>query len=126
MRLKDDSGLFGDLIFAYTDDQAIEDGVLIPLRFNRRDTRHRVTRNAYEALKTYHRDDYDRLGSDHNFRRYLLGELLPLVSCAAQRWCERSILKTDYDFRVTNEADRVLWYVPNEVGGITMMKPEDY
>ena len=36
------------------------------------------------------------------------------------------ILKTDFDFRVTNASDDVLWYIPNEIGGITMMKPEDY
>ena len=45
------------LIFRYTDTDtdAIRDGVLIPFVVNQRDTRHRITGNAFGALKEYHR-----------------------------------------------------------------------
>ena len=37
------------------------------------------------------------------------------------------ILKTDFNFRVGDyKHSNVLWYLPNERRGITMMKPEDY
>ncbi len=42
--------LFGDVIFSYTDGQAIEDGVLIPFIAGETDTRHRITRNAWNDL----------------------------------------------------------------------------
>ena len=29
-------------------------------------------------------------------------------------------------FTEANQDREVLWYIPNEIGGITMMKPEDY
>ena len=43
------------LIFRYTDTDAIRDGVLIPFVVNQRDTRHRITGNAFGTLKEYHR-----------------------------------------------------------------------
>ena len=37
-------------------------------------------------------------------------------------------MKTDYDFSVTaeRELEQIPWYLPNEIGGVTMMFPEDY
>lgn len=57
-----------------------------------------------------------------------LAELLPLVPEAICVWRDNvggGILKTDYDFRVTKQDRDVLWYVPNEIGGVTVMRPED-
>lgn len=61
--------------------------------------------------------------------RFYLAELLPLLPEAIRVWRDNvggGILKTTYDFQVTRQDRNVLWYVPNEVGGVTMMKPEDY
>jgi hypothetical protein len=121
--------LFGDVVFSYTDDQAVDDGVL--KRFltpQGRDTHHRITVNAYEQLTEHHRPSYPDY-TETDFMRFYLAELLSLVP-EAVRVYERNIgggiLKTDFDFRVTKASGDVLWYVPNEVGGVTMMKPEDY
>jgi hypothetical protein len=38
----------------------------------------------------------------------------------------RGTLKTDYNFSVTTRDEEVLWYLPNEVRGVTMMLPSDY
>ncbi|MCI0724479.1 MAG: hypothetical protein L0338_36775 [Acidobacteria bacterium] len=48
----------GNVVFEYTDAQAIEDGVLIPYVVNGRDTRHRITSNAYESLKQHYAPQY--------------------------------------------------------------------
>ena len=120
--------LFGDVIVSYTDDQAVEDGILKPFAFNGRDTRHRITGNAYHELTEHHRPVYPTY-TEQDFMRFYFAELLPLVP-EALRVYEKNIgggiIKTDYDFRVTKQDGDVLWYVPNEIGGITVMKPEDY
>lgn len=61
--------------------------------------------------------------------RFYLNELLPLVPEAIRVYEKNiggGILKTDFHFRVTQASDDVLWYIPNEIGGVTMMKLEDY
>lgn len=117
-----------ELVYSYTDEQAIEDGILKPFIANGRDTRHRVTGNAYETLTEHHRPAYPEY-DETAFMRFYLHELLPLAPEAVRVWEKNiggGILKTDYDFRVTKRSDDVLWYLPNEIGGVTMMKPEDY
>lgn len=47
--------LFGDVIFCYTDDQAIADGVLIPFVVAERDTGQRIATNAWHELKEHYR-----------------------------------------------------------------------
>ncbi len=115
-----------DVVFSYSDGQAIEDGVLIPFLTASGDTRHRVTRNAWGELVRHYRhkgyEDYD----DGQFGRFFCAEMLPLVPFAKREYEQGGILKTNYDFRVVKKGDEVLWYLPNETGGITMMKPEDY
>ncbi len=115
------------VIFRYTEEQAIEDGVLIPFRVNDRDTRHRITGNAYATLTGYHRErgcaEYD----DPAFLRFFLNELLPLVPVAHETYRHAGILRTNYLFSVINkQQSETLWYLPNEVGGVTMMLPSDY
>ena len=121
--------LFGDVVFSYTDEQAVDDGVLRPfLTSQGRDTRHRITGNAYRELTEHHAQAYPQY-AEADFMRLYLAELLPLVPEAVRVYEKNiggGILKTDFDFRVTKASDDVLWYIPNEVGGVTMMKPEDY
>lgn len=119
---------FGEPIYSYGDEQAVEDGVLVPFRANDRDTGHRITSNAYEALKDHYSkkgyEDYD----DPQFLQFFFCELLPLVKETVKEYEKGGILKTNYDFKVKKDPPRgkTLWYVPNERNGVTIMKPEDY
>lgn len=118
-----------DVVFSYTDGQAIEDGVLVPfLTPTGRDTHHRITSNAFVELNEHYRPAYPQY-SEADFMRFYFTELLPLVPEAIRIYEKNiggGILKTNYDFKVTDRSGDVLWYIPNEIGGITMMKPEDY
>lgn len=119
--------LFGEVvIFSYTDEQAVADGVLIPFMVGDKDTRHRITSNAHHELKEH----YQAQGYDYDDARYLgffFHELLALVPLAVKEYRAGGILRTDYNFRVVkDERQEILWYLPNEIGGVTMMKPEDY
>lgn len=119
--------LFGNVIFSYSDGQAIEDGVLVPFVAGGRDTRHRVTRNAYEALKAHYAPQYPAY-KDRDFYRFFFNELLPLAPFAIRQYERGDVLTTDFDFRVRKyepEHGQQLWYIPNEVSGVTMMLPED-
>lgn len=113
-----------EIISTYDDEQAIEDGVLLPLRAGGKDTGHRITRNAYETL----RREYENEGWDGSYlRQFVLNETLPLTPYAKHRWNTGGLFKTDYRFRSKRDSEgAVLWYVPNELGGITVMLPEDY
>lgn len=121
--------LFGDVVYSYTDDDAVADEVL--KRFltpQGRDTRHRITTNAYHDLTDHYRPSYPRY-AEAEFMRFYFCELLPLVPFAFEADRHGRYLTTDFDFRVTDYApgrSEQLWYVPNEIGGVTMMKPEDY
>lgn len=122
----DDSSL-DDLVFSYTDEEAVDDGILIPFTTRRGDTGHRLTTNAYTELSQYHRQhgcaDYD----DAALLRFFFNELLPLVGTAHETYRHAGILRTDYKFSVINKQQaETLWYLPNEKGGITMMLPSDY
>lgn len=121
--------LFGPVIYSYPDSQAIEDGVLIPfLTPQGNDTKHRMTSNAYHALKDHHAPRYAEY-ADADFYRFFFAELLPLLPAAHREWRNQSILTTDFDFRVEKYSpgkEKQLWYIPNETGGVTMLLPSDY
>ena len=118
--------LFAKPISTYTDEQAVHDGVLIPFITRERDTGHRITSAAWEDLTAYHRNHGYPEYQDEQFYRFFFAELLPLVPAAREGWDHGGILKTDYTFNTKARTEGLLWYVPNERGGITIMKPEDY
>jgi hypothetical protein len=117
---------FGDPIFTYTDNQAVEDSVLVPFVTKRGDTGHRITRTAWDALREYYRERAEGRYADPEFARFLLSEMLPLIPEAVRTYKEGGILKTTYDFQVTKNRGRVFWFIPNEQNGVTLMRPEDY
>ncbi len=121
------SEYFGDVIDSYGDDEAVDDGVLVALMSPRGDTRHRITSNAWHSLVEHYRQKGYEDYSDEEFKRFFLAELLPLASFAVQAWKEGELLKTNYDFSVIHtKQSETLWFIPNEIGGVTIMKPEDY
>ena len=65
--------------------------------------------------------------SDVQIYRFFLAEVLEIVRDATRAYKRGNVLKTDLDFHVVNAAGGVvLWYVPNECNGITVMTPGDY
>ena len=119
-------GLFGEVVFRYGDSEAIADGVLIPFVVGKRDTLHRITSNAFNELSDYYRQRGYPQYETTEFYHFFFLEVLPLVPEAHRVWDAKSILKTTYEFAVTQRDSDVLWYVPNEIGGVTMMLPTDY
>jgi hypothetical protein len=89
------------------------------------DTHHRITSNAYDTPVEHHRPAYPKHG-DAEFQRFFLNELLTLAPVARRRYEAGVLLKVDYDFGVIERKDDVLWIVPNELDGITAVKPEGY
>lgn len=119
--------LFGETIYTYTDEQAVDDGYLVKQNINGKDiTGHRITRSAYEELKAHYASQYLEY-DDAQFISFFSNEAFVLASYAVKKWADGGILKTDFNFRVGEyDHSKILWYVPNELGGVTVMKPEDY
>ena len=118
--------IFGEPIYSYTDADAIADGVLIPLIREKRDTGHRITRTAFDTLSEYYLNHGYSSYREPDFYRFFFAELLPLVTAARSEYRRGGILMTNYDFKVIRQGDDVLWYLPNENDGLTMMLPTDY
>jgi len=98
--------MFGEPISVYTDAEALEDGSLVsftgPVGLNR------ITRAVF----------------DHFTRQMGPGvtDVTPLTSAI------EAMLKITPDdgWRVVTYEGKRLWLIPNEVGGLTLMSPEDY
>lgn len=100
------------VITAYTDQQAVADGVLVP--FPGPGGANRVTRAVF--------DHFTRpMGSDE--APYLVTDVSRLTEAI------EALLARDADedgWRTGAFDGKTLWLVPNEVGGATLMFPDDY
>jgi len=98
--------LLGSPISVYTDAQAVEDGVLVA--FPGPGGVNRVTRAVF----------------DHFTRALGAGitNITPLMDAM------RAMLKVEPDdgWHTGSVRGKRLWLIPNEVGGLTLMFPEDY
>ena len=101
--------IFGEPISVYSDAQAIEDGFLIAI-----DGPGRVNRATGAVF-----DHFAQPIGDPRFRVF---DLTPLMDAI------RAILKVEPDdgWRVGDYQGKRLWLIPNELGGLTLMFPEDY
>ncbi len=92
-----------NVIFSYTDTQALADGVLVSLDWT---PVNRITRAVF-----------DHFAPLMEFRgRGLRGAIITMLA-----------LKPDEDgWRCGSYEGKELWLVPNEVDGLTLMFPEDY
>ena|SRR2546425_8956378 len=100
-----------EIIYAYTDEQAVEDGVLVPISAGRVN---RVTRTVFDQLT-------EQMGSSP-----LTG---PVTNIGPLMEAIRAILQLAPDedgWRKLTWRGKELWLLPNEVGGITLMFPQDY
>ena len=106
------------LLSEYPDSQAVEDGVLVELG-----PQNRMTRALYEWLSTQ-LADLDTPPPEQ-----------PVASAIGRGWIGRDgpMARRTWDENIgggdihTLEFDgRVIWLIPNEIGGMTLLFPEDY
>ena len=170
--ISEDDNVFGEPISVYTDDNAVEDGILVPVTKQDRVTRPLwawLTENTPLAAEPPNCWPVDMLGwfrtkpDKLQARKIAAGgpEALAkheeevrnkkaLALADGLICCHRRQAMTVYEQNidggiykllasVTNgkitginetgiavAGDRTLWFVPNELGGLTMMFPEDY
>lgn len=98
--------LFGEVISTYTDRQAVEDGALVALvgpgGINR------VTCPVFDHF-------VEELGVG-------VTNITPLI----QAMEHMLTVDVDWGWRTASHRGKALWLMPNEVGGLTLMFPEDY
>ena len=106
-----------DIIFKYTALDALEDGVFARLG----KSNHLITNNLLSAMQKKHSMELDHALS------FILNETLCLVAYAFKADQQGGIFKTNYMFKVGNfKHSEIIWMMTNELGGLTLMKPEDY
>lgn len=100
-------------VFSYTSEQAIEDGDLVQPFEDKPGLL--ITRSIHAVCS----DPMDG-------RRYMdkLGPLLLDASLAVKKPIEEG--SDDWPVVLEHTVAGTVWIMPNEIGGITLMKPEDY
>ena len=113
-----------EVVSRYTDEQAVDDGVLVSLSL-----KDRVTRAVWEFFcsiapvdeKT--QSEYIVNAARDSFARTESAHYLNLHGARAREVYEKNIgggiFKLDY-------SNHIMWIIPNELGGLTLMFPEDY
>ena len=113
--------LFGEVISTYTDDQALEDGVLVELRNSaifRELPINRMTRHLFDDLLPFTETEMSL--ND--------GDLSRAIACILRTKC-RFASADPGNIGEIGDIYRIppkLWLVRNEVGGWTAMYPKDY
>jgi len=106
---KRDDAPFGEVISVYTDRQAAQDGFLVAV--SGEDGVNRVTRAVH--------DYYVKAIGDPQFQVWNVTPLMDAIRAMLA-------IEPDDGWRVRDFAGKRLWLIPNEVGGLTLMFPEDY
>ena len=100
-----------NVISAYTDAEALDDGVLVAIRYG---PVNRVTRTVFDHFTA-------SMGSSP-----VTG---PVTDVSRLMRAIESMLKLEADgdgWRTGSHDGKTLWLTPNEVGGLTLMFPEDW
>ena len=102
---------FGEPISTYTDQQALADGILVAIPGD--GGVNRVTRAVFDHFT-------ESLGTSPITGP--VANITPLMDAI------RAMLRIEPDdgWRVGEYQGREFWLIPNEVGGLTLMFPEDY
>jgi type I site-specific restriction-modification system R (restriction) subunit len=116
--------VFGDVIFSYTDKQAIEDGVLVDVSeakvvFNGVAV-NRMTRGLWDEMEKF-LVDYSSAGELFGVKMPSKIEQLAKILKTKLQYAKKSG-EDDYLFVLPID----IWMVKNEVNGYTLMKPEEY
>lgn len=101
--------IFGEPISIYTDQQALDDGVLVTI--NDQGGVNRVTCAVF--------DHFVKPIGDPALKEFNLSPLLQAIRAMRQ-------ITPDDGWRTGEHDGKILWLIPNEVGGLTLMFPEDY
>lgn len=137
--------LFGEPISTYTDAEAVEDGMLVSFGA------HRATSAAFEWIAEHASPErpvtnwpvdlmaFMRATTGREAAVAMVGALLATEEGVATRiweaggalirWPELDAAGEIVTLHETEPAGwegRVLWFIPNELGGITLMFPEEY
>ncbi len=139
--------IFGEVISSYPDSQAVEDGILVPIT-----QQHRVTRACWEWMaenlgsksppNSWPVDMLGWFGAETGDDRALAASkgLIGQWERRAREVWDQNIdggvfmlwarQPTEKTITMLNteeqEGDTVLWLIPNEMGGVTLMFPSDY
>lgn len=100
------------IIIEYTDQQALEDGVLVAIPGE--GGVNRVTRAVFDHFT-------QAVGSSP-----ITGSVTNVTSLMDAIRAVLHLPPDEGGWRTGKHQDRELWLVPNEVGGLTLMLPEDY
>ncbi len=102
--------LFGPVIFSYTDREALDDGVLVNVSGLTKAGVNRITASVYGFLGGDDKaDDFAAKYRD--------------LEDTARKASEKS---KDNEFTEFNYKGQRFWFMDNEIGGKTIMFPEDY
>ena len=104
--------IFGEVIYSYTDQQALEDGVLVAVPGPGK-----VNRVTHAVFYHFTKD----LGSSPVTGK--VTDISPVMEAI------RAILAVPADedgWRKITYQEKELWLLPNETGGLTLMFPTDY
>jgi len=100
-----------DVVFSYTDAEALEDGVLVAVA---RGPVNRVTRAVFDHF-TASMGSTPATGPVTDVTRLMQAiNLMLKIEAEGNGW------------RTGTFEGKALWLIPNEVGGLTLMFPEDY
>jgi hypothetical protein len=100
---------FGEPISVYTDAQALDEGVLVVVPGE--GGVNRVTRAVF--------DHFAKQTGDPALGEFDLSPLQTAITAILA-------IVPDDGWRIGTHEGKTLWLIPNEVGGLTLMFPEDY
>ena len=102
------------VVSRYTDTQAVDDGVLVAVS-----AKDRVSRPAFDFLCNIQAEPEHKEMHAEQCAIHILAE----NGLEAIRVYEHNIGGGIF---TTNVAHKTMWIIPNELGGLTLMFPEDY
>jgi hypothetical protein len=111
-----------EVVSTYTDGQACEDGILVAVA-----AKDRVSRPVWEYLCS--RVPLDNVAPEaidakrHDHALFTSGRMITTNALEARRVYEQNIGGGIFSLI---EQGRKFWIMPNELGGLTLMFPEDY
>ena len=108
-----------EIVSTYTDAQACDDGVLVPIA-----AKDRVTRAVWDYLcSREHVNPGESEDKRHDYALFTSGRMIGQNAFEARRVYEQNV---DGGIFTLIELGRKMWIMPNELGGLTLMFPEDY
>jgi hypothetical protein len=112
------SDLFGEVIFSYGDQQAIDDGMIVDVsRFGVIVNDQPLNRASASIWTKFGDTDPDATDAQHDVCRKSMFEFMASVA---------HLTPDNPDGYLLTAADGEVWFVRNEVGGYTIMYPSDY